>query len=1352
MIGPKNLLPLSMLFVFSICGVSYGLHYWDDEGADHNWCTPANWTGNTLPNGDAVILTSVTPGAGPVLDGCNDSTNILIVGSTGYGELTIQSGTLQVNSSFRIGQNAGRTGIVTINGGTINQPNSTSNDLFLVGDFGHGELNMNGGSLNVWDFRFPYNSSGSGVVNMTGGTMTVRSTLRVGHGAPGRLYLDGGMVKSNNFTITANGYMNITSGTLVCTDGNRVSRINDYAASGILTAWGGLGIIQPVYDSGENTTTVTALGSVTKAWNPQPANGASGLDAPVDLCLTWNRPCYGEFTAPTVFTPKPVSYNVYFGPSGNMQFRGNQTDTTFDPPGELIEGVTYQWRIDVYDESGPTPVLLSTGDTWSFTAGPSMLNYYFAFSEKEKIRLAQAKAAGLIEIAPVALPVAENVVADNDHFGWPVAAMVGDTIVVHFKRSLSHSTPDPVWGDTKNDWSIDAIIRSTDGGQTWGPIIGVNQLAAAGTGKKSGGAMLSIGRVGNSIVMPNRYIGGVLISNDAGQTWTHYPSAFSGLTTSRTNMGPTIIDHPLFGAMMFNGQHTSPDTAFLWSTNNGLNWSDAYWSDPGTSPVEPEALTWDNNILLISREFNTDFGRVDGRYYMQSQHLYKYKPGDTVYDVNFETRRTNMRGNKNIIGAGSRWSHDTSGLLMNPVTGRIECLDSHRHGGGLGDTDVYGKSTLNLWTIDPDELLAGGSRWRFDGVLLERARETDHGDDYCDGMHPGAPVTDVARGKQHIFVFAGYTDQAAGIFRVSRTLDTVRLRRWLLNYYATIWNFEPANGIIYDDSGYALHGTVVGSPTVVAGSAAYGSTGALRFGTGSDRVEYADPGNTFFDFKGGDVFTVETLIRTSGHGSGGFSGAGAIVDKKDATRGWSLRVENGKVGFLVDEGAVESSVYGSTIVSDGQWHHVAAVRDRGRLLVYVDHVLDGIGQDATTASLDNNASLRIGSMSSATREFVGDIDYFKLSREVLNPVMFLQRVSARGDANYDGKIDDADLAIIQANLGKTDTDLGAGAGDFDFNGVVDEQDMTAWTANEGRGTQMLPVTEGLLLYLDAADAIVDGGGKVVYWPDRAAFGGANNAVLGGSDPSLTTITFANGVERQAVDFDGNDYLLIAADDDFDSRYFTWFIVFDPGLTSSTETLLRSSYDDRGDGIANTSVWGTYLEGGSYKSHTRTSSGSMKSASGGPITTDWAVVCGTWDGANGISQFVNGGSAGSSTETTAEPFYHQGTSIGALIDGPSGFDGRISKILVYNRVLNANERQAVEAELSLNHCGSGPAYQLDINKNCVIEFLDFAVFAENWLSDDCFGPSWCSGADVNNDRQVDTLDLEHFAEAWLWAGE
>ena len=137
---------------------------------------------------------------------------------------------------------------------------------------------------------------------------------------------------------------------------------------------------------------------------------------------------------------------------------------------------------------------------------------------------------------------------------------------------------------------------------------------------------------------------------------------------------------------------------------------------------------------------------------------------------------------RGMIPFAGRWAHDTAGLSFNPLTGRIELIDSHRHGGGPDDSgpakDAQ-KSSLNLWSIDPEDLLAGSAEWRFECTLLLRDRAVHHGDEFADGLHPGAPVIDVERQQQHIFVYAGKTDKIAGLFRITRTLDTPKLSAWL---------------------------------------------------------------------------------------------------------------------------------------------------------------------------------------------------------------------------------------------------------------------------------------------------------------------------------------------------------------------------------------------------------------------------------------------------------------------------------------------------------------------------------------------------------------------------------------------
>jgi len=88
-----------------------------------------------------------------------------------------------------------------------------------------------------------------------------------------------------------------------------------------------------------------------KAVTPSPANAATGVDIPPSQ-LTW------------VDGGSAETYNVYFGPSGNMSLVSEgQAGLTFDLSGQSFDyGTTYQWRIDSINDYGTT-----TGDTWSFT-------------------------------------------------------------------------------------------------------------------------------------------------------------------------------------------------------------------------------------------------------------------------------------------------------------------------------------------------------------------------------------------------------------------------------------------------------------------------------------------------------------------------------------------------------------------------------------------------------------------------------------------------------------------------------------------------------------------------------------------------------------------------------------------------------------------------------------------------------------------------------------------------------------------------------------------------------------------------------------------------------------------------
>jgi hypothetical protein len=72
------------------------------------------------------------------------------------------------------------------------------------------------------------------------------------------------------------------------------------------------------------------------------------------------------------------------------------------------------------------------------------------------------------------------------------------------------------------------------------------------------------------------------------------------------------------------------------------------------------------------------------------------------------------------------------------------------------------------------------------------------------------------------------------------------------------------------------------------------------------------------------------------------------------------------------------------------------------------------------------------------------------------------------------------------------------------------------------------------------------------------------------------------------------------------------------------------------------------------------------------------------------------------------------------------------------------RLAVDA---LKLCSPSPS---DINKDCVVNFFDFAMLAAQWSNDcnDCNDPNLCRKSDIDHSRVVDFNDLLILAQDWL----
>ena len=217
----------------------------------------------------------------------------------------------------------------------------------------------------------------------------------------------------------------------------------------------------------------------------------------------------------------------------------------------------------------------------------------------------------------------------------------------------------------------------------------------------------------------------------------------------------------------------------------------------------------------------------------------------------------------------------------------------------------------------------------------------------------------------------------------------------------SVWNAMR----LVDSSGTGRDGWFSQVSTFVPGAPEYGSTSAIHFTAGSDQGVFRDGYDGWrnedgtpadgpdagpdINFAADESFTVEALIKTTQ------SGTGAIVSKdKSGYAEWWWIVRDGVLQAYVDDGPTGGKAIGSTSVIDGEWHHIAMVRDAAtdQLRLYVDHVLDASVTDPTTGDITNYVDIRIGRMNSGYNDLVGDIDFVRISSGALAPYEFIQPV------------------------------------------------------------------------------------------------------------------------------------------------------------------------------------------------------------------------------------------------------------------------------------------------------------------------------------------------------------------------
>jgi hypothetical protein len=148
------------------------------------------------------------------------------------------------------------------------------------------------------------------------------------------------------------------------------------------------------------------------------------------------------------------------------------------------------------------------------------------------------------------------------------------------------------------------------------------------------------------------------------------------------------------------------------------------------------------------------------------------------------------------------------------------------------------------------------------------------------------------------------------------------------------WPFDEGSGTVtHDVTGNGNEGTLQGNPQWVLGK--FGA--ALEF-SGDD---YVDCGNQDMLNFGTNDWTITAWIKTTQLDRGTIFANGG--DDSGGVR-FTLATHEANADRLTlttDDDSTKVQALGSTVVIDGQWHHVAGMRGGTTISVFVDGVLDG---------------------------------------------------------------------------------------------------------------------------------------------------------------------------------------------------------------------------------------------------------------------------------------------------------------------------------------------------------------------------------------------------------------------------
>jgi hypothetical protein len=209
---------------------------------------------------------------------------------------------------------------------------------------------------------------------------------------------------------------------------------------------------------------------------------------------------------------------------------------------------------------------------------------------------------------------------------------------------------------------------------------------------------------------------------------------------------------------------------------------------------------------------------------------------------------------------------------------------------------------------------------------------------------------------------------------VSDTIASENLVGW--------WKFDEldSNGNTIDSSNYGQSGNLVNNPSLVSGKF---NTG-YDFDGASNYIDFGDPDH----LDSFDQIALSCWVKTS-NASGGakiIMGKSANAVHSNPYYTYTMAMTGGRAHLRLNT----TSITGSVVISDGQWHHIVCNYNGAQMQIYVDGSLD-TSTAKTGALTTSNQNFRIGGRhTTALGEFYGDIvDDARIFNRALTPAEIL---------------------------------------------------------------------------------------------------------------------------------------------------------------------------------------------------------------------------------------------------------------------------------------------------------------------------------------------------------------------------